>query len=76
MTCARAGIPTPERGYWQQKEAGKNTFQAVLTMRAPGMDEEVLVAGGNNNWQHNWERGSIGKSTYSGNLNMWRNSHD
>jgi len=26
-TCARAGIPTPERGYWAKKDAGKDCFR-------------------------------------------------
>jgi len=26
-TCERAGIPTPDRGYWAKKEAGKKTLQ-------------------------------------------------
>jgi hypothetical protein len=25
--CARAAIPTPDRGYWARKEAGKSTPQ-------------------------------------------------
>lgn len=43
-TCARAGIPTPNRGYWAKKEAGKETFQAVLPMRPPGMDDEFSIS--------------------------------
>ena len=39
-TCARAGIPTPDRGYWAKKEAGKETIQSVLPMRPPGMNDE------------------------------------
>ena len=31
-TCARAAIPTPDRGYWAKKEAGKETFQAALPL--------------------------------------------
>jgi len=45
-TCARAGIPTPDRGYWAKKDAGKATLQAALPTRPPGMDEEVSVGGG------------------------------
>jgi len=26
-TCARAGIPTPDRGYWAKKDAGKIAFK-------------------------------------------------
>jgi hypothetical protein len=52
-TCARAGIPTPDRGYWAKKEAGKETFQAVLPIRPPGMDDEVSIAsGGNGSYQY------------------------
>src|SRR5579872_5725828 len=49
-TCARAQIPTPDRGYWAKKDAGKKTFQTILPARAPGMDDEVLVAGGSHYW--------------------------
>jgi hypothetical protein len=45
-TCARAGIPTPDRGYWAKKDARKETFQAALPLRPPGMDDGVLVGGG------------------------------
>lgn len=52
-TCARAEIPTPDRGYWAKKEAGKETFQAILPMRPPGMDDEVSIAsGGNSSYQY------------------------
>ncbi len=51
-TCRRAEIPTPDRGYWAKKEAGKQTFQAALPLRPPGMDDEILVAGGNNYYWH------------------------
>jgi hypothetical protein len=44
-TCARAGIPTPDRGHWAKKEAGKETFQAALPLRPPGMDEQVEIGG-------------------------------
>src|ERR1700722_15984598 len=47
-TCARAGIPTPDRGYWAKKQAGKETIQAILPMRSPGMDDEVSIASGSN----------------------------
>jgi hypothetical protein len=49
-TCARAMIPTPDRGYWAKKEAGKQTFQVALPLRAPGMIDEVVVARGHNYW--------------------------
>jgi hypothetical protein len=52
-TCARAGIPTPDRGHWAKKEARRETFQAVLPMRPPGMDDEVSTAsGGSGSYQY------------------------
>jgi hypothetical protein len=45
-TCAKAGIPTPERGYWAKKESGKKTLVVPLPERFPGMDDVVLIAGG------------------------------
>ena len=45
-TCARAEIPTPDRGYWAKKEAGKCLVQAALPERPSGMADEVIVAGG------------------------------
>src|SRR2546430_10558267 len=45
-TCARAVIPTPDRGYWAKKEAGKSPMQQALPERPPGMADEVVVAGG------------------------------
>lgn len=44
-TCKRASIPTPERGYWARKEAGKKAFVPDLPERHPAMDDEVLVGG-------------------------------
>lgn len=58
-TCARAGIPTPDRGYWAKKEAGKETFQAVLPMRPPGMDDEVSIASGGNGSYRYWNKEEI-----------------
>jgi hypothetical protein len=49
-TCARAAIPTPDRGYWAKREAGKSTFQQTLSERPPGMDDTVVVGGGGNHW--------------------------
>jgi hypothetical protein len=43
-TCARAEIPTPERGYWAKKDAEKPTFQVVLPICPPRMDNQVLIA--------------------------------
>ena len=44
--CERAAIPTPDRGYWAKKDAGKETTQALLPDRPLGMDDEVLIGGG------------------------------
>ena len=44
-TCERAAVPTPDRGYWAKKEAGKGSFQVPLPVRSPGMDDEVVIAG-------------------------------
>ncbi len=55
-TCARAEIPAPDRGYWAKKEAGKTTSQVRLPERAPGMAEEVIVAGGVNYWYRDWDK--------------------
>jgi hypothetical protein len=50
-TCARAMIPTPDRGYWAKKEAGKQTSRVALPLRAPGMIDEVVVARGHHYWR-------------------------
>lgn len=55
-TCARATIPTPDRGYWAKREARKNTCQPPLSERPPGMDDEVVVAGGSHYWYQQWSR--------------------
>lgn len=52
-TCARAEIPTPDRGYWAKKESGKPAIQVTLSRRPPGMSDEVLVAGGDY-WYRSW----------------------
>ena len=50
----RAGRnPTPERGYWAKKDAGKEVFQAAFPLRPPGMDDEVEMGGGNTSY-HQW----------------------
>lgn len=51
-TCARANIPTPDRGYWAKREAGKPTVQIALPRRAPGMSDKVVVAGGSGYWRY------------------------
>jgi hypothetical protein len=45
-TCQRAMIPTPERGYWARKEAGKKTWTVPLPERPPAMEDEVEIGGG------------------------------
>src|SRR5215472_1696251 len=55
-TCARAQIPTPDRGYWAKKEVPKSTYQPPLSERPPGMDEEVVVAAGGNYWYQEWSK--------------------
>jgi hypothetical protein len=52
QACVRAGIPTPYRGYWAEKEAGKETFQAPFPARAPGLDDQVSIGGGRNDSCH------------------------
>jgi hypothetical protein len=50
-TCARASIPTPDRGYWAKKQAGKPTIQVSIPRRPPGMSDEIFLGGaGNNNY--------------------------
>lgn len=48
--CKRFAIPTPERGYWARKDAGKATFVPALPERPPAMDDDVVVGGGNDSW--------------------------
>jgi hypothetical protein len=55
-TCARAGIPTPDRGYWAKKDAGKDTFQAAFSTRPTGMDDEVSIGGGGNGSYRHWNQ--------------------
>jgi hypothetical protein len=55
-TCARSEIPTPERGYWAKKDAGKPTFQVALPLRPPGMDDQVLIAAGQTYWCQDWKK--------------------
>jgi hypothetical protein len=44
-TCQRAMVPTPERGYWARKAAGKKTWVLPLPERPPAMDDEIQVGG-------------------------------
>ena len=53
-TCARAGIPTPERGYWAKKEAGKEVFQAAFPLRPPGMSDEIEIGARGNSSYGYW----------------------
>lgn len=57
--CLRAAIPTPDRGYWAKRESGKGTNPPALSERPPGMDDEVVVAGGRNYWYQNWDRADL-----------------
>ena len=47
-------IPTPERGYWARKEAGKKTWTVPLPERPPAMEDEVEIAGGHGYYYRNW----------------------
>lgn len=53
-TCARAQIPTPERGHWAKKDAGKETFQPEFPLRPPGMDDELEIGAGGRPSYHYW----------------------
>jgi hypothetical protein len=46
-------------GYWAKKQAGKETIQAVLPMRPPGMDDEVSIASGGNSSYQYWNEEEI-----------------
>src|ERR1035441_3318467 len=43
-------FPRPDRGYWAKKQAGKPTIQISIPKRPPGMNDEVLLGAGNNNY--------------------------
>lgn len=62
-TCERAEIPTPDRGYWAKKEAGKETFRASLPPRSPGMSDEVKVAAGRSYWYQSWSEEELLRDT-------------
>lgn len=53
--CQKAGVPTPDRGYWAKREAGKGVVKAALPPRPPGMDPEVSF-GGQRSWYRSWTR--------------------
>jgi hypothetical protein len=55
-TCQRASIPSPERGYWARKEAGKKTLVPRLPERLPAMEDEVLLGGGPQYGYRRWTR--------------------
>jgi len=58
-TCARAGIPTPDRGYWPKRDAGKETFQAAFPIRPPGMDDHVSIGGGGKGSYNYWNEDDL-----------------
>jgi hypothetical protein len=43
-------IPVLPRGYWAKLQAGKPTTKIARPPRAPGMDDEVVIGGGNRYW--------------------------
>jgi hypothetical protein len=43
QTCQRAAIPMPGPSHWTKKAFGKETLQAALPARLPGMDNDVVV---------------------------------
>lgn len=49
-TCIKFDIPVPQRGYWAKLHSGKSTTKVTLPVRAAGMDDEVVVGGGNYHW--------------------------
>jgi hypothetical protein len=53
-TCQRAMIPTPERGHWARKQAGKKTWTVPLPERPPAMEDEVEVGGGHGYYYQSW----------------------
>jgi hypothetical protein len=55
-TCARSAIPTPDRGHWAKKGAGKSTPQPALPERPPGMADEVVVARSTSYWHEEWTK--------------------
>lgn len=53
-TCQRAMIPTPERGFWARKQAGKKTWTIPLPDRPPAMEDEVEIGGGHGYCYQRW----------------------
>lgn len=51
--CQRASIPTPDRGYWAKREAGKSVTKTALPLRAPGQSN-VVTFGHSSYWYPNW----------------------
>lgn len=49
--CKRADISRPPRGHWAKLAAGKKVSQAMLSVRGPGMSNEVRI--GQKNLYHN-----------------------
>ncbi len=41
--CAKASIPTPDRGYWAKLAAGKPVIRTKLPPRDPGMPDTISV---------------------------------
>ena len=46
-TCDRHRVPTPPRGYWAKKEAGKPVRQVSFVETADPQDERVVIYGNN-----------------------------
>jgi hypothetical protein len=61
-TCARFEIPTPERGYWAKKDAGKLAFQVAI--RPSGMDDQVLIAAGQSYWYQDWKNRKLSRKDF------------
>jgi hypothetical protein len=54
--CVRAATPTPDRGYWAKKDAGKQTFQAAFPARPPGMTDQILIGKADHSSYNCWGR--------------------
>lgn len=53
--CSRAGIPTPDRGYWAKHAAGRPVVKAKLPLRELGMSNEVAITKPVHRWQYDPE---------------------